>query len=502
MFSHSARRQFLKRLGLTGAFLTLGDFMSGCAAPPRATQLPAPSAMPTAQSSVAMPFPASFRWGAATSAYQVEGAVAEDGRGPSIWDTFCQTPGAVKNGASGAVACDHYHRYAEDLDLMQALGLQNYRFSIAWPRILPSGSGQVNQKGLDFYKRLVDGLRQRNIEPLATLYHWDLPQPLQDHGGGWLNRDTAQRFAEYADVVVRALGDQVTGWITQNEPWVIAYVGHYWGTHAPGIRDFAKAVQVAHHVLLSHGLAVQALRALDSNKSQVGITLNLSQIYPTPDTQENKAAAQRMDGWFNRWFLDAVLRGSYPDDMRNFYEQKQRVRMDFVQPDDLKIISAPTDFLGVNYYNPQHVAAGHAGDFLEVLWLPAQGATTQPGWEINPTGLYDLLVRIRHDYGDIPVYITENGAAFVDKVDANGHVDDPKRVDFINRHLAALHRAIQDGVNVQRYYAWSLMDNFEWAEGYTMRYGITYVDFDTLKRTPKQSALWYRDVIQQNGLSA
>lgn len=441
-----------------------------------------------------MQFPQSFVWGAATSAYQIEGAVAADGRGESIWDRFCRVPGKVKGGHSGDVACDHYHRYEQDLDLLQQLGVQSYRFSIAWPRVIPEGRGPVNEKGLDFYRRLVEGLQRRGIRPLVTLYHWDLPQALQD-GGGWLNRDTALRFAEYAAVVGRALGGLVMDWITHNEPWVVAFLGHALGVHAPGMADWGAAVRVAHHLLLSHGLAVQALRAVVPG-GRVGITLNLIPVYPASDSPEDRAAAWRMDGYHNRWFLDPVLKGAYPEDLLAEYGR----RWGFGAPDpaDLQVICQPIDFLGVNFYSCLRVRARQGAAPLDAEGLPPAGPVTDMGWEICPQALTELLVRLRADYGPVPIYITENGAAFADGVGTDGRIRDRDRIGYLRDHLVALWRALQAGVDVRGYYAWSLLDNFEWAEGYTKRFGLVYVDYATQRRIPKDSFFWFREVVRSN----
>lgn len=452
----------------------------------------------TASSPLIQKFPQNFLWGTATAAYQVEGAVKEDGRGESIWDRFSHTPGKVKNGDTGDVANDHYHLYEQDLNMMQELGFQAYRFSVAWPRIFPGGAGQVNQKGLDFYRKLVEGLQKRNIKPLATLYHWDLPQMLQDQGG-WTNPDTAKRFAEYADTVFRALGDQVKDWITHNEPWVVAFVGYAFGTHAPGLKDWSKALQASHYLLLSHGLATQAYRATNPKNGQIGITLNLAPMYPVSDKPDDKASAYRYDGFQNRWFLDPVLKGVYPADMIPYYE-KRYGSLAYIKPEELKIINAPIDFLGINYYNPQHIASSPASSYFELSTRPGPNPVTAMDWEIAPDSLYDLLVRLKQDYGNLPLYITENGAAFNDSVGSNGEVEDGLRLQFLQLHFAAAQRAINAGVNLKGYFVWSLMDNFEWAEGYSKRFGIVYVDYATQKRTPKRSALWYREVIRQNGL--
>jgi beta-glucosidase len=511
-----SRRVFLRIGGLSVGGAVVGDVLAACSATsapslPTAPAVPsAPSlqvsttiatapagaatssalAAPTAQTAAKLRFPEGFFWGAATSAYQIEGAAKEDGRGESVWDRFSHTSGRTKNGDTGDVANDHYHRYEQDLDLMKELGIQSYRFSIAWPRILPTGAGPVNQKGLDFYRRLVDGLLDREIRPMATLFHWDTPQALQDQGG-WENRDTAQRFAEYADAVFRALGDRVPLWLTLNEPKTVVMVGYVYGSHAPGITNTNKAYKALHHMMLGHGLAVQAFRALNT-KQQIGIALNLSPVYPAPDAKGADAEVKRQDGYENRLYLEPVLRGAYPADMLSALGPDAPTSS--IQPDDLKTIGAAIDILGVNYYNPTYVRAGSG---VVAGPNPRSVASWQ---EIYPEGLYDLLVRLKKDYGDIPLYITENGVPVADKLDANGQVNDPQRLKFLYNHFAAAQRAVAEGVNLKGYHVWSLMDNFEWAEGYSQRWGIVYVDFATQKRSPKRSALWYRDVIRQNGL--
>lgn len=436
-------------------------------------------------------FPAGFLWGAATSAYQIEGAATLDGRGESVWDRFSHTPGKTYNGDTGDIAVDHYHRYGEDLDLMQRLGLQTYRFSIAWTRILPTGSGAVNQAGIDFYRRLVAGLLERNIRPMATLFHWDLPQALQERGG-WEQRDTAQRFAQYADTLFRALGAEVELWLTLNEPKTVVEVGYTYGTHAPGIKDRTRAYTALHHMLLGHGLAVQAFRATLGSDGQIGAALNLSPAYPASDTAAAREAAQIMDSVENRLYLDPLLRGAYPDDLLDQIGATGLTSA--VQPGDLAIIGAPIDLLGVNYYNPIYVEAGPS-----VVQSPHPYSAAF--WQsIYPEGLYDLLLRIKHDYGDIPLYITENGAPFADSMAADGTINDIQRVQFLYDHFSAAQRAIAEGVNLKGYYVWSLLDNFEWAEGYAQRWGIVYIEYPSLKRTPKRSAHWYSDVIARHGL--
>ena len=434
-----------------------------------------------------------LRFGVATAAYQIEGAAFEDGRGESIWDRFCRRPGAVANGATGDVACDHYHRWRSDLDLMAALGVESYRFSISWPRVQPEGRGALNAKGIAFYRRLVEGLRERGIEPVATLYHWDLPQARQE-AGGWVARDTAQHFAAYAELMATALGDVVTRWITHNEPWVVAFLGHAEGTKAPGIRDWPTALTVSHHLLLSHGLALDALRAHGGPGIEAGITLNLAPARPASRTAEDIAAAGRMDGYMNRWFLDPVLRGRYPADMTALYESRYGP-LRGPRPGDMETISRPLDFLGVNYYFPMRARFEPARVPLGVGAAPPTPPTTAMGWEVDAGGLHELLVRLARDYSPPPVYITENGAAYPDVTNGGGVIEDPERVAYLRQHIEALERAIADGVDVRRYYAWTLMDNFEWEHGYDMRFGLVHVDYATQERTPKRSALWYRDRI-------
>jgi beta-glucosidase len=444
----------------------------------------------------AAPFapPPGFRFGVATAAYQIEGSTLADGRGESIWDRFAHTPGAVANGDTGDVACDHYRRWQADLDLMASLHVESYRFSIAWPRVLPAGGGAVNQRGLDFYKRLAEGLRERGIEPIATLYHWDLPQALQNRGG-WADRETALRFAEYARVVGAELGDVVGSWITQNEPWVTAFLGNAYGTKAPGIRDWATALRVSHHLLLGHGRATEALRTVLPATAEVGLALNLFPVVPAVDDEAHRAAATVRDGYVNRWFLDPVFRGAYPEDMVARYERATGP-LDAIQDGDLATIGTPIDFLGVNYYNPMRVEPSAEAP-LHVQDAEAVGPTTGMGWEIEPDGLRQVLARVRESYTTLPILITENGSAFEDAAPAGGTVEDPDRRAYLAGHLEALGRAIAEGSDVRRYYVWSLLDNFEWEEGYDQRFGIVHVDFDTQVRTPKASALFYRDYIDR-----
>jgi beta-glucosidase len=444
-------------------------------------------------------FPDGFVWGAATASYQVEGAIDADGRGRSIWDAFCEVPGAIANGDTGASACDHYHRYPEDIALMAELGLAAYRFSVAWPRIQPEGRGAANPKGLDHYRRVVDHLLERGITPYVTLYHWDLPQALQDEGG-WPARDTAYRFADYAGIVHDALGDVVRHWITLNEPKVSSHAGYGSGIHAPGIRDLDQRNRAAHHLLLAHGLGLRALReGGGATGQQVGITLDLSPVVPASGSAQDLAASRRVDGDSHRLFLDPVLRGSYPPDVVAQLGGERAV--DFVQPGDLELIGAPLDFLGVNYYRRMHVQAAPTGHLRAEVVLPPGVPVTAVDWPVQPDGLRDLLIGLRAAYPELPpVYITENGAAYHDEISPDGTVQDPLRVDYLHRHLLALHQAASAGVDVRGYFVWTLMDNFEWAEGYAKRFGIVYVDYASQRRVPKTSAHWLGQVARTNEL--
>jgi beta-glucosidase len=448
----------------------------------------APSTAGDPEARLGLRFPDNFAWGAATSAYQIEGAAREDGRGESIWDRFSHTPGRVRNGDTGDIAADHYHRYLADLDLMKSLGLRSYRFSLSWSRILPAGRGPVNRRGLDFYRRLVQGLHERGITPVATLFHWDLPQALQDHGG-WENRDCAHWFADYADVVFRALGDQVPTWLTINEPKTIVYNGYTFGHHAPGKRDRNAAMVVAHHLLLAHGLAVRAFRGA-ATRQRIGPALNLAPAYPADGVTADALPVRIADAMENRLYLDPILRGSYPADLFDSLPANAPVRA-AIRDGDLDVISTPVDLLAVQYYNPVYVAA--AGEYVK------KHRTSIAFWqEIYPEGMYDTLTRIRRDYGDIPLSITENGIPTRDELSSSGTVDDRERVAFLRDHMAAAHRAINAGVRLESYHVWSLLDNFEWAEGYDQRWGMVYVDFANQRRFLKRSAHWYRDVIAQN----
>lgn len=440
-------------------------------------------------------FPSNFLWGAATCAYQIEGAWDEDGRGESIWDRFSHTPGNIIDGSNGDIACDHYHRWPEDIALMKSLGLRAYRFSIAWPRILPDGRGRVNQAGLDFYRRLVDGLLEAGITPFATLYHWDLPQALQD-AGGWPARATAEAFVEYADVVSTALGDRVTNWITHNEPWCISFLSHMLGIHAPGLRDPYTALRAAHHVLLSHGWAVPVIRA-NSPGAEVGITLNLEWKDAASRSAADLDATRAADSLANRWFLDPLYGRQYPADGVADFADALPNGLDFVEPGDMAAIAVPTDFLGLNYYT-RAVNRAEVDDNLPQVIFPDR-PRTDIGWEVYPEGFYKLLNRLHFDYSVPKLYVTENGASYNIGPDAGGRVPDAPRLDYLRRHMAAAHHAIANGVPLAGYFVWSLMDNFEWAEGYTQRFGIVWVDYNTQERLPKDSALWYRQVIADNG---
>jgi beta-glucosidase len=445
--------------------------------------------------------PAGFLWGAATAAYQVEGAVTEDGRGPSIWDTFGHTPGRVAGGDTGDVAVDHYHRYPGDVALMADLGLNSYRFSVAWPRIQPDGRGAANQRGLDFYRRLVDELLAHGIEPWVTLYHWDLPQALED-AGGWPARDTAARFADYAQLVHGALSDRVTYWTTLNEPWCSAFLGYAAGVHAPGRRDPAASVRAAHHLMLGHGLAAGRMAGAGS---RLGVTLNLYDVGAASDRPEDVDAARRIDGIQNRLFLDPLLRGRYPDDVvRDLAAVTDQAH---VRDGDLATIAAPLDLLGVNYYT-RHVVEAAVGAVPASVWVGSDHVRavgtglprTAMGWDVDPGGLGALLRRLSREYPGIPLYITENGAAFDDVVAADGRVHDAERVAYLRAHLAACHEAIAAGVPLRGYFAWSLLDNFEWAYGYAKRFGLVHVDYATQRRTPKDSAHWYRAAARGNAV--
>ena len=462
-------------------------------------------------------FPDGFLWGTKTSAYQIEGSVDTDGRGRSIWDTFSHSPGATRNGDTGDIACDHYRRLDEDLDLLARLGAPAYCFSIAWPRVQPTGTGPANQRGLDFYRRLIDGLLRRSIVPIGTLYHWDLPQPLED-AGGWVSRDTVGRFSDYAGIVAGALGDTVGTWITLNEPWCSAWLGYATGEHAPGIRDRGMAAAATHHLLLAHGTALRVLRATVP-AAKVGIGLNMQPIRPATDHDDDRAACRRVDGNLNRLYLDPLFKGRYPADMLEFHSG-DRPGFEVVADGDLEVISGPIDFLGVNFYSPTTVcaptrraearAAGYwvpasdhappAADLHAVHVLRPGTPRTQMGWEIEPGALTEIMVRVREEYGTLPLYVTENGAACDDYVGPDGEVRDEERIQYLDGHLRAVLDALAAGVDVRGYFVWSLLDNFEWAYGFSKRFGLTWVDFHSGERIPKASFAWYQRTVRANGL--
>ncbi len=443
-------------------------------------------------------FPKGFLWGTATAAYQIEGAALEDGKGESIWDRFCRVPGAIKDGETGDVACDHYHRWRDDVENMKSLGLNAYRFSVSWPRVFPTGSGKVNAKGLAFYETLVDALLKEKIEPAVTLYHWDLPQALQDKGG-WANHDTAFRFADYAEKLFLKLGDRVKTWITLNEPQVSAFAGYGDGVHAPGIRDLKQAVQASHVLMLAHALAVQAYREESPARHRIGITLDLHPVYPWSDGTADSEAARVADGRVNRWFLDPVFRGAYPRDVMALFEAAKVAPR--IREKDLEIIAShPVDFLGVNYYFPNRVLASDSDPVLHFDYaVHKERKKTDMGWEIHPEGLFDLLLRLRQDYGDPVMMITENGAAFPDSVSERGQVQDDDRIEYIRGHLEQCLHAIGQGVKLEGYFLWTLLDNFEWAYGFSKKFGISKVDRTTHARTWKKSASWYQKVVTTNG---
>ncbi len=442
-------------------------------------------------------FPNDFVWGCATSAYQIEGAWNEDGKGLSIWDTFTHTPGKIINGETGDVTVDHYHHYKDDVELMAELGLKAYRFSVAWTRVLPTGNGVANKPGLDFYDRLVDELLKHKIEPYICLFHWDLPQALQDKGG-WPERQTANAFADYASVVTKRLSDRVKVWMTHNEPWVAAMAGYFSGEHAPGIKDVNAAFKALHHILLSHGLAFEAIHSAAKQPVKVGITLNLNPIHPASDSKKDCEAALRMDAILNRSTLDPLLKGTTP--IQEFTIGKM-IASSIIKPGDLEKIRS-CDFLGVNYYSRTVVKNDPKFPVVSARQVQPEGNEYSGMWEIYPVGLYELLIRIQEDYRPkCEIMITENGIPVPDGFDIDGRVRDERRIRYLQNHLAQVHRAINNGVPVKGYFHWSLTDNFEWALGYNQRFGLIYVDFKTQKRTVKDSGNWFAKVIKENGFS-
>jgi beta-glucosidase len=442
-----------------------------------------------------MTFPKDFRWGVATSSYQIEGASTEDGRGASIWDVFCDTPGKVLNADNGDVACEHYHRYPQDVALMKEIGVSTYRFSTAWSRILPEGVGRVEPRGLDFYDRLVDELLKQNITPFLTIFHWDLPQALQDKGG-WTNRLVLDGWEQYVNLLTDKLGDRVKNWMTHNEPWCSSILSHVIGEHAPGHTDWKEGLAAAHHILVTHGIAMKILREKVKDGSH-GIALNLNPAYANNDSESAQLAVQRFDGYFNRWFLDPIFKGEYPADMWEFYGADVPTIVD----GDMELISQPIDFLGVNYYSRalfnginENLPQIKPIDKLKLEYARTDNEYTFMDWEVFPQGLYDLFVRVHQDYAPKALLITENGCAYPDEL-VGDSVHDERRVAYYQAHIAECERMINDGVPLVGYFAWSLMDNFEWAWGYSRRFGITYVDYATQKRTLKDSAKWYQQHI-------
>jgi beta-glucosidase len=447
-------------------------------------------------------FPQGFVWGAATSAYQIEGAWDVDGKGESIWDRYSHTPGNIYGGDTGDLACDHYHRWPEDIDLMKEIGLNAYRFSTAWTRILPEGCGKANQHGLDFYSRLVDSLLDAGIQPYVTLYHWDLPQTLHDQGG-WPARATAQAFAEYVDTISRTLGDRVKHWVTFNEPTCTSLLGYQSGQHAPGICDWSQALAAAHHLLLAHGLGVQALRS-NVPQAEAGMVIDPIPAQPATEDPADYALYRWFDGYHNRWFLDPLFGRQYPADILTEFVRRGHLASpepDFLQPGDYEVIAAPMDFIGLNYYRRAVLDAaepdrGGMGD-------PTQnpdGDHTEMGWEIYPQGLFELIMNVYTEYRPQNILITENGASYSDGPGPDGRVHDERRIHYLHGHIAAVQRAIQHGAPVGGYFVWSLLDNFEWSLGFSQRFGIIYVDFESQLRLPKDSAVWYSRVIEENSL--
>lgn len=438
-------------------------------------------------------FPKDMKWGVATASYQIEGATSEGGRGPSIWDTFAKTPGKVVNGDNGDIACDSYHRYDEDVELMKELGVDTYRFSVAWPRIFPNGVGEVNQEGLDYYHRLIDKLLENGIEPMCTLYHWDLPQALQDKGG-WANRETIDAFVQYSELMYKEFSGKIKKWITLNEPWCISFLSNFIGVHAPGNRDLQLATQISHHLLVAHGKSVIKFRELGID-GEIGFAPNTTWLEPYSTRQEDIDACNREIGWYIEWFMDPVFKGTYPDFMVEWFKKKG-VELQ-IEEGDMDTIQQPIDFLGINYYTG-HIARYKENEgLLDWELVEMNYNRTDIGWPIYPDGFYNVLTRIKDNYGDVPIYITENGSCYNDEPE-NGVVQDDGRISYFEQHLTALHRAMESGVNIKGYIIWSLLDNFEWAEGYTMRFGIVHVNYRTLKRTPKESYYWLKQTITNN----
>lgn len=495
------RRRFVQAILGAGAAFGLPAAFSGCSVSSKAGTAPAAGARAHQfDTSFETTFPKGFFWGTATAAYQIEGAWNEDGKGESIWDRFAHTPGKIKNGDTGDVACDSYHRWREDIALMRAMNLNSYRFSIAWPRIQPSGSGAANAKGVDYYCRLVDALLEARIRPFVTLYHWDVPQAL-DNTGGWLNRDTADRFADYVELAARALGDRVTDWILFNEPSVFTYSGYLEGEHAPGHKSLLDFLRATHVVNLAQGAGFRALKATRP-QARVGTAFNMSPCEPATDSEEDKLATERAHAITNIWFVEPALRGRYPEALTFLPETAMRI-----QPGDMEKTRAPLDFIGINLYYRTVASApatmervSHAQDWLFPVKMDGgqQGPKTDFGWEVWPKALYDMVTRITRDYNRPVIEITESGCSYNDGPDASGAVHDSRRIAYHREYLAALGRAIAEGADVRGYHAWSLLDNFEWAEGFSQRFGLTYVEFKTQQRTMKDSGRWYGKVSAEN----
>jgi beta-glucosidase len=453
-------------------------------------------------------FPEDFSWGVATSSYQIEGAAHLDGRGVSIWDTFSRTPGKVVNAENGDVACDHYHRYPEDVEIMKQLGVNAYRFSLAWPRMFPNGDSQREERGFAFYDRLIDSLLEANIKPMATAYHWDLPQTLEDKGG-WANRDTALRFADYAAAAVERFGDRITNWLTINEPWCVSWLGYMSGVHAPGVRDLDAALAAAHNTALAHGYASRGMKAVNPS-IRTGIAVNMTNYRISEDAStEVRELADLMDAQLNRWWIDAYTNGQYPQVLVDYHGERL-ARL--IQPGDADVLKVETDFLGINYYSDSFLTEPDENSHPAMKYGPfpfhqrekgnPPGPLTDMGWPVTPEGLKDLLVRVHTDWPDTKdISITENGAAYDEQPDVDGVVNDERRVAYLEAHIDNVRKAAEAGAPVKSYFAWSLLDNFEWAEGYAKRFGIVHVDFDTLERTPKNSALAYREIIAKNSVS-
>ncbi|MEN0658287.1 GH1 family beta-glucosidase [Caldifermentibacillus hisashii] len=438
-------------------------------------------------------FPKDMKWGTATASYQIEGAAFEDGRGLSIWDTFSHTPGKVKNGDNGDVACDSYHRYEEDIELIKDLGINIYRFSVSWPRIYPNGTGKINQKGIEFYHKFIDKLLENGIEPMCTLYHWDLPQALQDKGG-WANRETIEAFVNYAETMFKEFNGKIKYWITLNEPWCVSFLSNYIGTHAPGNQDLQLATDISHHLLIAHGKTVSKFRELNI-EGEIGYAPNTTWLEPFSDKQEDIDACHREIGHYVEWFMDPVFKGEYPQFMLDWF-RKKGVRL-HIQDGDLESINQPIDFLGINYYTGYIARYKENSGLFDFEYIKMGYERTEIDWPVYPEGFYKVLTYINNRYGNIPIYITENGACYNDEP-INGKIKDKKRIKYLKQHLVALSRAIESGVNIKGYLLWSLMDNFEWAEGYSKRFGIVHVDYDTLKRTKKDSFYWYKKLVGNN----